>query len=224
MILDIIIVSLALISGFLGVKKGMVAIVTKIVGFILATVFAFMFYRQLASYINAKYEFPSKINYSIKKAISSNSDDSKEDEYINLSNIIKKFNLTDKINLKEEEETLTEEKSLSDAVAEKITSYVINIIAFLIIFLSIIIIASILSLILGAIFSLPLLNSINKLGGFVAEIVLFILKLCIILEIISVLSPLSFMSWIITQIDGSVLVRFLYYNNYLARLIYRIRI
>lgn len=224
MLLDVIIVSLALISGFIGVKKGMVAVVTKIVGFILATVFAFMFYKELASYINTKYEFPSKINESIKNAIASDENSSKEEEYISLSNVIKKFNLTDKINLDEEQGNLTEEKDLTDVVAEKITSYVINIISFLIIFLSVVIVAGILSLILAAIFSLPLLNSINRLGGFAVEIVLFVVKLCIVLKIISILSPFSFMSWIVALIDKSVLVKFLYYNNYIANLIYRIKI
>lgn len=224
MLLDVIIVSFALISGFIGVKKGMVAVVTKIVGFILATVFAFMFYKELASYINTKYEFPLKINESIKNAIVSDENSSKEEEYISLSNVIKKFNLTDKINLDEEQENLTEEKGLTDVVAEKITSYVINIISFLIIFLSVVIVAGILSLILAAIFSLPLLNSINRLGGFAVEIALFVIKLCIVLKIISILSPLSFMSWIVALIDKSVLVKFLYYNNYIANLIYRIKI
>ena len=224
MVLDIIIVGLAIISGFLGVKKGMVAIITKIIGFVLATVFAFMFYRQLANYINSNYEFPAKINNSIKKTITSESDSSKEDVYISLSKIINKFHLSDKIDLNEEQKNITEEMDLSDIVSNKITSYVINIIAFLIIFLGVIIVTSVLSLILAAVFSLPLLSTINRLGGFFVEIVLFVIKLCIVLEIISVLSPLGFMSWVITQIDNSVFVKFLYYNNYLASLVYRIKL
>ena len=51
MVLDIIIIAIALISGFIGIKKGMISIVTKIAGFILATIFAFMFYKSLASHL-----------------------------------------------------------------------------------------------------------------------------------------------------------------------------
>lgn len=227
MVLDIIIIAIALISGFIGIKKGMISIVTKIAGFILATIFAFMFYKSLASHLVANYEFPSKINESIKNAISSQqkeTSDTAESEYISLSNIISKFNLTEKINLEEEQKNLVEEKTLSDAVAEKITMYIMNIISFLIIFLAIIIIAAVLSLILGAIFSLPLLNSLNKTGGFASEIILFVIKLWVVLGVISLLSPMSFMSWIVGLIDNSVIVKFLYNNNLLWQLVYRIKI
>lgn len=227
MVLDIIIIAIALISGFVGIKKGMISIVTKIAGFILATIFAFMFYKSLARYFTVNCEFPLKINESIKVAISSQqkeTSDTAESEYISLSNIISKFNLTEKINLEEEQKNLVEEKTLSDVVAEKITMYIMNIISFLIIFLAIIIIAAVLSLILGAIFSLPLLNSLNKTGGFAAEIILFIIKLWVILGVISLLSPMSFMSWIVGLIDNSVLVKFLYNNNLLWQMVYRIKI
>ncbi len=227
MVLDIIIVSLALVFGIIGIKKGMISIVTKIVGFILATVFAFMFYKSLATYITDNYEFPSKITESIKNAIVSQQKENssvEEDEYISLSNIIEKFKLTGKIDLDEEQENLPEEKTLSDVIAEKITMYIMNIIAFLIIFLCITVIAAVLSLILGAIFSLPLLNSLNKTGGFAAEIILFVIKLWVVLGIISLLSPMNFMSWIVGQIDKSFIVKFLYNNNLLWHLVYRIRI
>lgn len=237
MVLDIIVVSLALILGITGIKKGMIAIVTKLVGFVLAVVFAFMFYKSLAQYLTQNYEFSAKITGSIKNAIvseeqktSENDTQSTEDkeqmqeEYISISNILQKFNLTEKINLEEEQESVVQGKSLSDVVAERITGYIMNIIAFLIIFLGIIIVASVLSLILGAIFSLPLLNSVNKTGGFAAEVILFVIKLWIVLGIVSVLSPMSFMSWGMNLIDSSVIVKFLYNHNILMQLIYRIRI
>lgn len=227
MVLDIIIVAIALISGIIGIKKGMISIVTKIAGFILATVFAFMLYKPLATHLIANYEFPSKIKESIRNAIASQQKETpevEESEYISLSNIIENFNLTEKIDLKEEQENLVEEKTLSDIVAEKITMYIMNIISFLIIFLAIIIIAAVLSLILGAIFSLPLLSSLNKTGGFAAEIILFVIKLWVVLGIVSLLSPLSFMSWVVGQIDNSIIVKFLYNNNLLWKLVYRIKI
>lgn len=225
MVLDIIIVCLVLISGFVGIKKGMIAIVTKIVGFVLATIFAFMFYKSLATYLTQNYEFPTKINESIKSIIASEEKDmAEDDEYISLSNIIERFNLGGKLNLEEEQENLEEEKTLSDVVAEKITGYIVNIIAFLIIFLVIIIIAAVLSLILGAIFSLPLLNSANKLGGFAAEVILFVIKLWVVLAIVSMLSPMSFMSWAVNLIENSVIIKFLYNHNLLVQLIYRIKI
>lgn len=237
MVLDIIVVSLALISGIVGIKKGMIAIVTKLVGFVLALVFGFMFYKSLASYLTQNYEFSAKITESIKNAIVSETQKSSEsdaesaedtekvqEEYISISNILQKFNLTGKINLEEEQESLSQEKTLSDAVAEKITVYIMNIISFLIIFLGIIIVAAVLSLILGLIFSLPLLNSVNKIGGFVAEVALLMVKLWVVLGIISILSPMSFMTWVVGLIESSTVIKFLYNHNILMQLIYRIKI
>lgn len=225
MVLDIIIVCLALISGFVGIKKGMIAIVTKIVGFVLATIFAFMFYKSLATYLTQNYEFPAQINESIKNIIASEENNTtQEDEYISLSNIIERFKLDGKLDLEEEQKSLEEEKTLSDVVAEKITMYIMNIVAFLIIFLTIIIVAAVLSLILGVIFSLPLLNSANKLGGFAAEVILFVIKLWVVLAVISILSPMSFMTWAVNLIENSVIIKFLYNHNLLIQLIYRIKI
>lgn len=237
MVLDIIVVSLALISGIVGIKKGMIAIVTKLVGFVLALVFGFMFYKSFASYLTQNYEFSAKITESIKNAIVSETQKSSEsdaesaedtekvqEEYISISNILQKFNLTGKINLEEEQESLSQEKTLSDAVAEKITMYIMNIISFLIIFLGIIIVAAVLSLILGLIFSLPLLNSVNKIGGFVAEVALLMVKLWVVLGIISILSPMSFMTWVVGLIESSTVIKFLYNHNILMQLIYRIKI
>lgn len=257
MVLDIIVVSLALISGIIGIKKGMITIVTKLVGFILAIVLAFSFYKSFATYLTQNYEFPAKITESIKNAIVSGDQKTSEDgmenidnaehvdneniaegdkvenlddtekaqqEYISISNILQKFNLTGKINLEKEQENLDDKKTLSDVVAEKITVYIMNIISFLIIFLGIIIVAAVLSLVLGIIFSLPLLNSVNRMGGFAAEVVLFMVKLWVVLGIISILSPMSFMNWIVGLIDSSTVMKFLYNHNVLMQLIYKIKI
>lgn len=225
MILDIIVIVLVIISGLIGVKKGLVNVVVKIVGFILAAILACTCYQTLASYLYENYTFGQKINNSVHEFIASDENvQNSEAEYINLTNILNKFKLQDRINLEEEEENLDEGIALTDVVAEKITGYIMNIISFLGIFIAVIIIASIVGLILSAVCLIPGLKEVNKIGGFAIEIILAILKLWIVLGIISLLSPMSFMSWIITQIDKSVIVDFLYDNNLLVGLISKIKI
>jgi len=225
MILDIIVIILVIISGFIGIKKGFVNVIVKIIGFILAAILACTCYQSLANYLYENYTFGYKINNSVKEFISNDETiQNKEDEYINLTNILNKFKLQDRIDLAEEEENLDEGVVLTDVVAEKITGYIMNIIAFLGIFIAVILIAAIVGIILSAVCLIPGLKEVNKLGGFAIEIILAILKLWVVLGIISILSPMSFMSWIIEQIDKSVLVDFLYNNNILAGLITKIKI
>lgn len=225
MILDIIVIVLVIISGFIGIKKGLVNVVVKIVGFILAAILACTCYQNVANYLYENYTFGQKINNSVREFISSEENvQNNEEEYINLTKIIDKFKLQDRINLDEEQENLDEGLSLTDVVADKITGYIMNIIAFLGIFIAVIIIAAIVGIILSAVCLIPGLKQVNKIGGFAIEIILAILKLWIVLGIISILSPMSFMSWVVTQIDKSILVDFLYDNNLLVGLISKIKI
>lgn len=211
MIVDILVIVLALIAGILGAKKGFVYVICKLVGFILAIVLAFALYKQLSSYLYNNYEFGEKINNSIEAAISNNSNLENEDSSI--SKVLEKFNLKDRINLSEEKNKVTSQESLTDVIADKLTGYVMNIIAFLIIFMAVIIVVAIVSVILSAVFSIPGLKEINKILGFAIEVILFAIKLCIVLKIISILAPMEFMTEIIAFINKSILVKFLYENN-----------
>jgi len=225
MILDIIVIVLVLISGFIGIKKGLINVIVKIVGFIIAVILAYSCYQNVANYLYQNFEFGQKINDSVKNFITKKEDiKTNEQEYISLNEIINKFNLQNKIDLNKEENNLNEGTALTDIVAEKITGYIMNIIAFFGIFLSVIIIAAIIGWILSAICLIPGLKEVNKIGGFAIEIVLALLKLWVMLGIISLLSPMSFMSWILNQIDKSVIVDFLYNNNALVGLISKIKI
>lgn len=225
MILDIIVILLVLISGFVGIKKGFVNVVVKAIGFVLAIILASTCYQSLANNLYENYSFGQKINESVKNFITSEeSNQNTEQEYINLTNIINKFKLEDKIELKEEQENLQQGVTLSDVVAEKITGYVMNIISFLGIFIVVIIASGIVGLILSAVCLIPGLKEVNKLGGFFIEMVFTILKLWTVLGVLSLLSPMSFMNWIITQIENSILVEFLYENNLLISLLSKIKI
>lgn len=225
MILDIIVIILILISGFLGIKKGLINVVVKIVGFIIAIVLSCTCYQTVANYLYENYTFGHTINESVKNFIANEEgNENTEQEYINLTEVLNKFKLEDKIDLDKEEAELDEGEALTEVVANKITGYIMNIISFLGIFIIVIIISGIIGLVLSAVCLIPGLKQINKIGGFAIEIILAVLKLWVVLGIISILSPMSFMSWVIDQIDNSILVQFLYNNNLLVGLITKIKI
>lgn len=224
--LDIIVLILILISCFIGMKKGLVCILTKLVGFILAIILSYTCYQALGDYLCKNYNLNEKINSGIKAVIKDSYDEQEEgkEDVSKLDGILDKFGLQDEIDLKEESETVKEGNSLTDVVADKITQHIINILSFLAIFVSVLIISTILSFILSAFFSLPGLKFINKTGGFIIELVLSLLKLWIILQIIELLSPMGFMKGIINMIDSSVFIKFMYNNNLLMGILSKIRI
>ncbi|MBR5227740.1 MAG: CvpA family protein [Clostridia bacterium] len=221
--LDIIVLIVVLVSAFIGMKKGLVCILTKLVGFILAIILAYTCYETLGNYLCNNYKVNEKINTSIKNVISEEAGKEEEDVY-KLNEVLGKFGLQDKINLDEELENVESGSNLTDVVSEKITQYIINILSFLAIFLSVIILSSILSFILSAVFSLPGLKFINKTGGFIIELVLSLFKLWIVLRIIEMLSPMGFMQGVNNLIDTSIFVKFMYHNNLLMGLLSKIRI
>ena len=146
MILDVMVVLIVLISGFIGIKKGMISILVKLIGFILAGVLACKCYESLANYLYENYTFGQKINENVKEFIAKDvNSETEEQEYINLTNILNKFKLEEKIDLKEEEKGLETGVALSDVVAEKITRYIMNIIAFIGLFLAVIIASAIIT-------------------------------------------------------------------------------
>lgn len=222
MILDVIVIAVVLITGIVGIKKGLIAVITKLVGVILATILAFTLYKSVASYLYSNFSFGKSINAYIQNAIGSSQNE--EEEKVSITEILNKFGLQNKVNIEEEKENIDDGTTLTQVVANKITSYIMNIIAFLVVFIVVIIVTAVASLILSAIFSMPLLSSINKIGGFAIEIVLSLIKLWVILELISILSPMSGMQWINAQIEASVFVKFLYEHNLLTNLIGKIKI
>lgn len=129
---------------------------------------------------------------------------------------VKNWGLYDKVEISENVvvENEQESKNLIEKIAYNITICIMRAIAFISIFLCVIIITAILSLVLSLLFMLPGLKTINKTGGFIAELVLFMIKVLIVLAIISFLQPIGVIDSVIQYINTkTILVRLLYNNN-----------
>ena len=115
-----------------------------------------------------------------------------------------------------------EGKNILENTAHKITMYIMRVVAFAAIFVCVIIITAILSLILNLLFMLPGLKTINKTGGFIAEMLLFLAKILVILAIISFLQPIEFVSTVINYINTkTIIIKWLYNNNLIFTLLNR---
>ena len=245
---DIVLILIMLVVALVGAKKGLISVMMKLAGLVLAIVLASYFYKGLAVYMYNNFSFGKNIENTIITTIKdkvvqnfvgenaienpqNNIEDTSEvqDKKINMDfteviETIKSWGLYNKIEIDENVVVQNEQegKNLLENMANKITMYIMRVVAFAAIFVCVIIITAILSLILNLLFMLPGLKTINKTGGFIAEMVLFLAKILVILAIISFLQPIEFVSTVINYINTkTIIIKWLYNNNLIFALLNR---
>ena len=245
---DIILILVSLLVSLLGAKKGFISVIMKLVGLILAVILAIYLHKGFAVYLYENFSFGKNLENTIITTIKDKvvqnvvgesttkipefdvKDTSKtEDKKINMNfteliETIKSWGLYNKIEIDENVVVQNEQegKNLLENMANKITMYIMRVVAFAAIFICVIIITAILSLILNLLFMLPGLKTINKTGGFIAEMVLFLAKILVILAIISFLQPIEFVSTVINYINTkTIIIKWLYNNNLIFTLLNR---
>lgn len=216
MILDIIIIAVFVASAFLGYKKGFVKILTKIAGFILAVVLAYMFNDNLSQYLYKEVGFAANIKNSIQEKVTEYTKDSNtSDIKVAEGNVEMPKFISKIINVMDVD---TQNKN-SINLSEKITTFIFKGISFIIIFILVTTAIWILGIFLDGVFSLPVLKSFNELGGAIASVILTLLKVWIVLGIVGFLSPLEVMNSITKIISSSYITNLLYNNNIFINLI-----
>lgn len=207
MIIDILVVIFLLFSIFRGQKKGLAKIIVSFIGFVIAIILAFSFNSSLSEYIINNTE----IDNSIKKVMVGGVETALNSKN-NLPNLPVQQNnfFIDMINNFGANQGI-------DAIANNITTSVIKLASFIIIFLITITIFYIVQMMLNVVFELPILEGINSLGGAVAGLIMGILKMWVILTIISFIIP--FVKGISDLINATVLTKILYDTNILVGLL-----
>ncbi len=212
MILDVIIILILALSAFLGYKKGLVTMVISLAGIIVAIILAISLQNSVAKFLIEKTGLGDSIKTQISDTINQtmlNKEGQVQDE----SNIEKKDNFISNF-IKED---IVAENV--DTVAENITLFIFKGISFIAIFIVTIIIMYIIRMILNLVCELPILNSINKIGGLIGGIFKGSLIIFIILAIINLLEPMGFVTPIISFINSSIVTKFLYSYNLIVLMI-----
>ena len=118
-------------------------------------------------------------------------------------------------------------KVLSNAVtddnltvaSENISRFVMKGLSFIAIFLIVRIICYILQMILNVVFNLPLLSTVNGIGGTVVGGLSVLIRIWVVLALISFVSPLPMFDSVVSYIDKTFLVKLLYNNNLLVAVV-----
>ncbi|MBR2785088.1 MAG: CvpA family protein [Clostridia bacterium] len=201
-LIDILVVLLVVLGAFSGHKKGLVGILVGFAALILSIVLAFMFQSVVADAI-----YDTGLGQSVAGIAKNNMQDMmKNGENVDksiygkvLSNAVTDDNLT--------------------VASENISRFVMKGLSFIAIFLIVRIICYILQMILNVVFNLPILSTVNGIGGTVVGGLSVLIKIWIVLALISFVSPLPMFDSIVSYIDKTFLVKLLYNNNLLVAVV-----
>lgn len=201
-LIDILVVLLIVLGAFNGHKKGLVGILVGFAALVLSIVLAFMFQSVVADAI---------YDTGLGSTVASMAKD-------NMQKMIKNGEDVDSsIYAKVLSSTITDDNLVQ--ASENVSRFVMKGLSFIAIFLIVRIICYILQMILNIVFNLPILSSINGMGGTIVGGLSVLIKIWIVLALISFISPLPIFDSIISYINKTFLVKMLYNNNMLVAII-----
>lgn len=217
LIVDLVIVLTLLISGTMGLKKGLTSVIFKLVIFLASLIIAFLIYKPVANFIMEKTGIDEWLTEKIAATLDGTSISEGELLDVEQSNISK--SVVELIN-KFVKEALNETKvNAVNYVSAKLAYYGITI-------LTLIFLLGILRFVLACIkgiaefiAKLPILNIINGAGGLVYGLLRGLIALYLLMAILSIISPMIESNFIIKSINDSKLGSIMYNNNILLNLI-----
>ena len=201
-ILDLVVIGLLVLGAFSGHKRGLVGIVVSFISLILALVLAFVLQSTVA---NALYD--SGLGKSVSGIVEDNINQMIEDG----KNVEDSFYGTIISNV-------TTPEQVSQA-SQTVTMFIMKGISFIAIFLVVKLICYILQMVLNLVFNLPILSSINGIGGTIIGALSVILKIWILLAILSFIAPLQMFASIEEYIDQTFVIKLLYNYNFIVSII-----
>lgn len=200
--LDLVVIALIAIGAFSGHKKGLIGILVSFASLILSIILAFTFQSVVSEAIYNS-GVGSKVQDVIEDSMQEMIDDGKTVNVSFYGNIIS---------------NITTSEQVSQA-AESVTRFIMKGLSFILIFLVVHLICYILRMILNLVFNLPILSSINGMGGTIVGALSVVIKVWLVLAIISFISPLPMFSSVVDYIDKTILIKLLYNNNFVVGII-----
>lgn len=201
-VLDLILIALIVLGAISGHKKGLVGVVVGFASLILSIILAFAFQSVVSDAL-----YDSGLGKKVKDVAQEN-----------MQNMLDNGESIDNSFYGSIISSVTTEDEISKA-AEAVSRFVMKGLSFIAIFLIVRLICYILQMILNIVFNLPILSSINSMGGTAVGVLSILIKVWIILAIISFISPLPLFEGINAYIDNTFLVKLLYNNNLLVTII-----
>lgn len=208
MIVDIIVIALILLGAFNGYKKGLVGILIGLIAVLLSLILAFALQIPVSSYLYNNTPIGEGLNNTITSGINEAFENSKDTE-----------NKTEEQNFYTDiVKNITTEEQIAQ-MSENVTMFILKGASFIIVFIVVLVICYILRMVLNLVFDLPILHSINKIGGVAAGLIKSLLSIWIILALVSIVSPIQMFDGVVILIKNTTVTNFLYTNNILVNIL-----
>jgi len=196
-ILDIVVVLILVLMGFLGYKKGLINMIFSVVSLLIAIIISMIFFNPLSNFIVENTTIDDKINSVIVEKLETQSESEIEENY---NSII--------------EDTKGKVKTeLSQQISEKITAISIQVISIIVVFIVTRLVLIFVKQIANAIASLPIIKQFNKLGGLIAGVLKAIIFIYIVFAIIFVVSTVGEFDQFNNLVNNSIIAKTMYYKN-----------
>lgn len=214
----ILIVVLAILIGnaLIGLRVGFIKTVFSLASMLVALILTVWFSPTVNDMLQNNEKFGGLITEKVEQMLSleeKESDISDQDAYIEGLPLPKSI-----------KNTLIENrdkgiKDLKGYIASYITGIIINSLAFILTFISILVILWVICFALNIISKLPILNQINKLAGMLAGVVHGLVIVWLLLILLTVFGGSKFGQDAFVMIEESVLLSLIYNNNFLLTIV-----
>ena len=215
-IVDLMMLSFICTSVYLAYRRGLVDVITRILAFIIAVVITLALYKPVSSFMVEKTNLKTFFSSDIQTVLSNTSladDELISEEQVNLpSSILNYINAQAKTAISNGQEAVIQK--VSDALAIKLIQLIAMLVVFIIARILLIFAQSILSIFA----KLPIISTINKLGGAAYGFLRAIVILYFVLAILSIVATMISNWNLMYAIESSHIGGFLYNHNILMNL------
>lgn len=210
-IFDIILVAIIALNIFICYRKGLVKLAVGLIAVLAAIIISIVLYKPVSNIIIENTEFDEKIENTIIENFSVEVEEQQEETDKGFMKYMEKY-VNDSVNKTRNQIVL----EASNVIATK----VINICAFLGIFIIARLVLILLTFVADIIMSLPILKQFNKAGGIIYGLIKALLIIYVILAIIFFIIYISGNTTLSNAISSSYITKFFYNNNLLLNLIF----
>ena len=216
-LVDLVIISIIISTSFWGYRRGLVAVIFKVLTFILSLIIMFVLYKPVANSIIRKTTIDEKLKVSIESSLSGTSLNDGElisPQKSNISegvvNLINSF-VTEALN--------KAEANVIGYVSEQLAYFMIRVGTMLLLFILSRFFLLFIRFAAELLANLPIIKTFNRSGGLIYGIIKGFLIIYVILAILSVISPLITELGIIRAIEDSTLGSRMYNDNIIVNII-----
>jgi len=214
-IIDIVVVAFILLSIWMGYKRGLIDCLVKIASFAIAIVLAIVLCVPVGTFITETTQIDENISQTIEETLASNIEEQTEAEDSNMPEVI-----TDYIAEQIKNATAETQDAIAKEVSGKVTTIIINGIAFIGIFLVARFALFFFRKIADLFAKIPLIKQVNESGGVAYGALRGVFVVYLVLAVISFILPLILHTGIIEALNTSFVTSVLYNNNLLLKIFF----